>query len=131
MIFGVIDTNKAGRVAEFCDVDPESAKLELRILTKGGTRCEQYIEPESLVFNYFLYLTPPDRFRNERNRPYRQEELCDSAQSPYIRSYACRQVQIALHRDHVSLRAPLLRLLHPGRKGRRGLRRTPVSPFPR
>ena len=53
MIFGVIDTNKAGRVAEFCDVDPESAKLELRILTKGGTRCEQYIEPESLVFFSF------------------------------------------------------------------------------
>lgn len=34
-------------------MDPESAKLELRILTKGGTRCEQYIEPESLVFLIF------------------------------------------------------------------------------
>lgn len=36
-------------MAEFCDVDPESAKLELRILTKGGARCEQYLESESIV----------------------------------------------------------------------------------
>ena len=71
-------------------MDPESAKLELRILTKGGTRCEQYIEPESLVFLIFLYLTHSDRLRNERNGSYRQEELRDSAQSSYIRSYARR-----------------------------------------
>ena len=49
MIFGAIDTDKDGRVATFCDVDPESAKLEIRLITKGGTRCIQYMEPEALV----------------------------------------------------------------------------------
>ena len=90
IIFGVIDTNKAGRVAEFCDVDPESAKLELRILTKGGTRCEQYIEPEPLVFSFSLCFTPSDRFRDERNLSYRQEELRHSSQSSHVRSHARR-----------------------------------------
>ena len=57
MIFGAIDTDKAGRVATFCDVDPESAKLEIRLITKGGTRCIQYMEPHALVsFIYGFYL---------------------------------------------------------------------------
>ena len=49
MIFGTIETNKAGRVVEFCDVDPESAQLEIRLITKGGTRCIQHLDSESLV----------------------------------------------------------------------------------
>ena len=49
MIFGTIETSKAGRVVDFCDVDPESAKLEVRLITKGGTRCLQHLDSESLV----------------------------------------------------------------------------------
>lgn len=57
MIFGTIETNKAGRVVEFCDVDPESAKLEIRLITKGGTRCIQHLDSESLVLSFTIYVT--------------------------------------------------------------------------
>ena len=53
MIFGTIETSKAGRVVDFCDVDPESAKLEIRMITKGGTRCLQHLDSESLVRSHF------------------------------------------------------------------------------
>lgn len=130
IIFGVIDTDKAGRVAEFCDVDPESAKLELRILTKGGTRCEQYLEPESLVC-FCLCASRADRFRNERDGAHREEELRDSAQPPELRGAARGQVEVALHRGDVSVRASVLRLLHPGGEGGGGLRGSRAAPLPR
>ena len=49
MIFGTIETDKAPRAAMFCDVDPESAKLEIRLISKGGTRCYQHMDDEALV----------------------------------------------------------------------------------
>ena len=57
MIFGTIETNKAGRVVEFCDVDHESAKLEIRLITKGGTRFIQHLDSESLVLSFTIYVT--------------------------------------------------------------------------
>ena len=45
MIFGTIETDKVPEAAEFCDVDPESAKLEIRLILRGGTRCVQHRSP--------------------------------------------------------------------------------------
>lgn len=50
MIFGTIETDKAGKAATFCDVDPESAKLEIRLISKGGTQCYQHMDDEALVY---------------------------------------------------------------------------------
>ena len=49
MIFGTIETDKVPEAAEFCDVDPESAKLEIRLILRGGTRCVQHLDSEPLV----------------------------------------------------------------------------------
>lgn len=57
MIFGTIETDKAERAAEFCDVDPESAKLEIRLISKGGTHCYQHMDNEPLVSIFTCVLT--------------------------------------------------------------------------
>ena len=48
-VVGTIETDKVPDVAEFCDVDPESAKLEIRLISKGGARCYQHLDHEALV----------------------------------------------------------------------------------
>lgn len=121
MIFGTIETSKAGRAAEFCDVDPESARLELRIITKGGARCEQYLDTQSLVL--VVFASHADGFRDRGDREDRQEELRYEPQQALVRCDAQRHQQVASDRDHVALRARVLRLLDPDGEGRRGVRR--------
>ena len=72
MIFGTIDTDKVPEAAEFCDVDPESAKLELRLITKGGTRCVQHFDSEPLVVFSVLVIIRLTSLRKVQGRSLRR-----------------------------------------------------------
>ncbi|KNB45677.1 disulfide isomerase [Blastocystis sp. subtype 4] len=86
MIFGAIDTDKVPEAAEFCDVDPESAKLELRLITKGGTRCVQHFDSESLTdfITEATGMIPKKSYVKFLNKPLYEKMKEDKSVSHFI-----------------------------------------------